>query len=54
MLCDAWRVWISATFATIYLVAPERATGLLPLWLAVIVAVAMYDTFNQIRRGRDA
>lgn len=53
MLCDAWRVWIVSTFAAVYLLAPAKATALLPVWLTVVVVVAVYDTAAQIRRGRD-
>lgn len=50
-LCDLWRVWVVSTFAAIYVSAPVTATNLLPYWLVLVVAVAIYDTANQLRRG---
>lgn len=50
VLCDAWRVWIVASFVTLLLAAPATASCLLPYWLALCVIVAAYDTFNVRRR----
>lgn len=50
LLCNAWRVWMVASFATLYVADRATADALTPGWFVVLVVVAVYDTRS--RRGR--
>lgn len=50
LLCDAWRVWMVASFATLYIADRATADTLAPGWFALVLAVALYD--ERARRHR--
>ncbi len=50
LLCDAWRVWMVASFVTLSVANPATADTLAPGWFVLLVAVALYDTRNRRRR----
>lgn len=50
LLCDAWRVWMVATFITLYLADRPTADALTAPWFVLLALVAVYDTRNRRRR----
>jgi len=50
LLCDAWRVWMVASFGTLYLADRATADTLAPGWFALVLAVAVYDERARRRR----
>lgn len=51
LLCDAWRVWIVATYATLYVADRATADTIAPWFLCLLVVVAVYDTAIVTRRA---
>lgn len=50
LLCDAWRVWLVATYLTLYVADRATATTIAPWFIGILFAVSVYDTVNLRRR----
>lgn len=50
LLCDAWRVWMTASFSTLCFTDRNTADTLAPYWWVLLALVAVYDTIGILRR----